>query len=164
MRSLSSVLAGVLLLAASAVPAQAQPDQVVLRSSGLPGQALEAKAKNGKVFTAARHGGPTQRWAIHHDDEGRFAVVTHPASESCLTGNEPDNVRVLDCIGAQSQSWVVRRAPGGLVSLANALTPELCLTALGENRPTALHPCSDHPRQLWRPVGVAPASVEADAV
>jgi hypothetical protein len=145
MRTLTAALAALILLAPTA---QAQ-DTAVFASVKYQGRALDARAPGNWVTTEPQHGGPSQQWRIAFDDDGRFLQLVHPATRNCLGAPEPDEVRVLECIGAQSQSWKRAPSPEGTLAFANAKFPDRCLTASDDHWLLRLTPCDDQDPALW---------------
>ncbi|MFT7835978.1 hypothetical protein Q5530_07485 [Saccharothrix sp. BKS2] len=116
---MSTVLIALPALAPAA--AATEHDQVVVGSAGLPGLALTAGARSGPVVLGPRTRRPDQLWRFHPDDAGAFTTVVHPRLRGCLTAYSPAEVEVLECIGAQGQSWVEHTRPRGSSALESAL-------------------------------------------
>ncbi|GAA1304014.1 hypothetical protein [Saccharothrix xinjiangensis] len=125
-------------------------EQVVVDSVRFPGLALAAGAQSEPVEVEVRTGRPDQRWRFHPDDAGVFTTVVHWQLRGCLTAYSPTRITVLECIGAQGQSWVERSHPGGSFALESALYAGECLTASRPFEAVDVRPCQEgDPRQAW---------------
>ncbi|NUT53359.1 MAG: hypothetical protein HOV94_39650 [Saccharothrix sp.] len=148
-RVLPVALTALLLLTPTA---QAAPDdQVTIASVGMRGTALSATTQGGAVTLQRRTGGPDQLWRVHLSDDGRYAQVYHDRTRSCLTAYTRDEVKVLECIGTQSQSWIRQDRPNGSRALENAAYPGECLTARAPSQPVVVRTCvSGDDNQAWK--------------
>lgn len=145
MRALLTALAVLVLLAPNAVA----DESVVIASAAHRGLVLSAVTQSAPVSLEPRLVAGAQ-WRVHVHDSGLLTIV-HWELRGCLTALAVDDVRVLECIGTQSQSWIDQPRPGGSHALGNVAHPALCLTALMPFDPVEMTPCApEDPDQAWR--------------
>ncbi|CCH32308.1 hypothetical protein ABZ816_24775 [Actinosynnema sp. NPDC047251] len=152
MRRLLLSVAALLLLTPAAHAAGGDPfDYVQIRSAGRP--ALVLTAGEGGLVTLRPGSGETgQQWRIFPSDTDPYVTVLVKPAVDCLTGYEPQDVRMLSCIGTQTQSWAKRTQPDGSFALENVGHANACLTALRAFSRVELTPCDDDRDQLWTAV------------
>ncbi|MEV0675389.1 RICIN domain-containing protein [Actinosynnema sp. NPDC050436] len=148
MRRLLLSLTALLLVAPAAHAADDPFDYLEIRSVGKPASVLTADP-GGLVTLRPGNGAPGQQWRIFPADTDPYVTVLVKPAVDCLTGYEPQDVRMLRCIGAQSQTWAKRVRPEGSFALENSVHPDTCLTAMRPAARVELTPCNGTPDQLW---------------
>lgn len=157
MRALPTVLIALLVAFTPTAAANARAgherdeyDQVVVDSVAFPGLALTSRAQSEPVAVDVRTGRPDQRWRFHPRDDGALTTVVHWQLRGCLTAYSPTRITVLECIGAQGQSWVEHPHPDGLFTLESALYQGECLTSPRPFGAVDVRPCRERdPHQAW---------------
>ncbi|MEJ2858404.1 MULTISPECIES: hypothetical protein [unclassified Saccharothrix] len=145
MRALLTALVALVLLAPSAVA----DESVAIASRSHRGLVLSVDDQSEPVTLQPREVAGAQ-WRVNVSNGG-FLTVVNWDLRGCLTAFAVDDVRVLECIGTPSQSWVDQPRAGGWHALGNAAHAGLCLTAIRPFDPVEMTPCASGDRdQEWR--------------